>query len=165
MTARGLPRRPTVGEWWTYAIVTLALTAVAFLSLRGTFLPDIKPEVYLNPWARLRLDLSTWLPDPYLGTQNYNLGLAPVDALVGIMQSLGVPAELSVRVLRLILMLVAGAGAYFLFGRLSPAPRSPAARNPGAGRGCSRRKSRSRSHGRRAGRRRAAAAPDRSRRR
>ena len=128
MTARGLPRRPTVGEWWTYAIVTLALTAVAFLSLRGTFLPDIKPEVYLNPWARLRLDLSTWLPDPYLGTQNYNLGLAPVDALVGIMQSLGVPAELSVRVLRLILMLVAGAGAYFLFGRLSPATRSPAAR-------------------------------------
>lgn len=124
-----VPRtRGPAAEWVLYAIGVAILAYVTFSSLPGVFVPDIKPEVYLNPWARLQLDLSTWLPDPHLGTQNYNLGLAPVDALVGLIQLLGVPPELSVRVLRLSLYVAAGAGARFLFRRIAPDADSTAAR-------------------------------------
>ena len=120
--------RVSSAEIAIYAVGAIVIAAVLLLAQRGAFVPDIKPEVYLNPWARLRLDLSTWLPDPYLGTQNYNLGLAPVDAFMALVQSLGVPAELSARLLRIGLYLLAGAGAFVLFRKLAPESDRPAAR-------------------------------------
>ncbi len=125
MAADGEVARPPRGELVVYALLALFLLLAMALNQRGLFVPDIKPEVYLNPWHRLSLDLSTWLPDPYLGTQNYNLGLAPVDLLSGVLQSLGIPGELTVRVLRYALLLLAGAGMWLVVRRFAPESDSP----------------------------------------
>lgn len=58
--------RRTIGpaERLSYFLLALAVAAPIMLSQLGLYTPDIKIEVYLNPWHRFALDLSTWLPDP-----------------------------------------------------------------------------------------------------
>lgn len=95
--------RPAERLW--YVLIAIAVAVPVMMSQAGYYTPDIKIEVYLNPWHRFALDLSTWLPDPQGGTGNYNLGLAPVDFAVGVLRSLGASAEIAVRLTKLILVL------------------------------------------------------------
>ena len=106
-------------EALVYAGLLLALAVIVWTSQHGLFTPDIKPEVYLNPLERLRLDLSSWLPDPALGTANYNLGLAPLDAVSALIQQAGLSPEATVRMLRFPLYAVAGWGALRVFREVS----------------------------------------------
>ncbi|MGV1037901.1 MAG: alpha-(1-_3)-arabinofuranosyltransferase domain-containing protein [Candidatus Nanopelagicales bacterium] len=105
--------RRTIGpaERLCYFLLALAVAAPIMLSQLGLYTPDIKIEVYLNPWHRFALDLSTWLPDPQGGAGNYNLGLAPVDFAMGILHSLGFSPELSMRFTKLALVLLGAWGA------------------------------------------------------
>lgn len=105
--------RRTIGpaERLSYFLLALAVAAPIMLSQLGLYTPDIKIEVYLNPWHRFALDLSTWLPDPQAGAGNYNLGLAPVDFAMGILHSLGFSPELSMRFTKLVLVLFGAWGA------------------------------------------------------
>ena len=102
----------------------LVLVLVVMLNQAGTLVVDIKPEVYLAPWQSFRGYLSSWQADPQLGFPSFNVGLAPVAALVGVLQWLGVSAELSVRLLRIALLSAAVWGAARLFRSLTPARES-----------------------------------------
>lgn len=106
--------------WWTpartaaFALWTV-LAAVVVLNSAGSFTVDTKPELYLAPWRSAAAYLSAWQADPQLGFPSFNVGLAPVAVVVGLIQSVGVPAALSVRVLRLLLLVLGSWGAARLY--------------------------------------------------
>jgi arabinofuranan 3-O-arabinosyltransferase len=81
---------------------------------------DTKPELYLAPWRSAAAYLSAWQANPQLGFPSFNVGLAPVAATVGLIQAVGIPPELSVRVLRLLLFAVGSLGAARLYRTLRP---------------------------------------------
>ena len=109
-------------------MLALLLLWLLFTSQRGLFTPDIKPEVYLNPILRLKLDLGTWLPNPSLGASNYNMGLAPYDALNAALHVAGVAPEAAPRIIRWCMYLLGAWGAVRLIRRLAPAADTPALR-------------------------------------
>ena len=115
-------------EKLVYAVLGLLLLLLLFTSQRGLFTPDIKPEVYLNPILRLKLDLGTWLPNPSLGTSNYNMGLAPYDGLNAALHVAGVPPEAAPRIIRWVFYLLGAWGAVRLIRTLAPGADSPALR-------------------------------------
>lgn len=86
----------------------------------GTFTTDIKPEVYLAPGAMLGDYLSAWTFSPYLGGPNFNTGLAPVVAVLGLLSGLGLSPEPLFKVFHLALWVVAAAGARTLVRTLDP---------------------------------------------
>ena len=100
------------------------LTLVLLLDDRGLFTPDIKPEVYLAPLRTAQNLLPAWLDTQQLGLPNFNVGLAPVAAVVAGIQALGATPALSVRVLHLLLLVVAGWGATALYREVAPRPDS-----------------------------------------
>jgi arabinofuranan 3-O-arabinosyltransferase len=101
-------------------VLWVVLAEVVLLSSFGSFVVDTKPELYLAPWRSAAAYLSAWQADPQLGFPSFNVGLAPVAAAVGLIQSVGIPAELSVRVLRLLLFAVGSLGAARLYRALRP---------------------------------------------
>lgn len=104
----------------TVAILVALLAAVVFLNGLGEFNSDIKPEVYLDPWRTAGSYLSAWLPSPYLGSANFNVGLVPVLAVVGVLRSVGLSPEWAFKVFHLGLWLIAAGGASRLLRELSP---------------------------------------------
>src|SRR6186713_2016025 len=64
----------------------LVMAAAVILTARGVLMVDTKPEVYLAPWRTFRSFLSPWQADPQLGFPSFNVGLAPVAGLVGLLQ-------------------------------------------------------------------------------
>jgi arabinofuranan 3-O-arabinosyltransferase len=112
-------------SWWTptrtaAVVLWVALAEVVLLSSFGSFVVDTKPELYLAPWRSAAAYLSAWQANPQLGFPSFNVGLAPVAVAVGLIQAVGIPAELSVRVLRLVLFAVGSLGAARLYRALRP---------------------------------------------
>ncbi|MFC7492485.1 MULTISPECIES: alpha-(1-_3)-arabinofuranosyltransferase domain-containing protein [unclassified Knoellia] len=99
-------------------LLAIAVIAPSF----GSLLPDTKPEVYLNPGRSFRDYIWPWQDSPGMGMASFNVGLAPVCALVWFLQLFGAEPWLSARLLRLLLLLLAGAGAAALVRRLPGLP-------------------------------------------
>lgn len=103
--------------------VLAGLLAVAVIAPSfGILLPDTKPEIYLNPGQSFRDYVWPWQDYPGMGMASFNVGLAPVCAAVWLLQLLGAEPWLSARLLRLLLLLVAGAGAGALVRHLPGVP-------------------------------------------
>jgi len=98
----------------------LALALVIGLNGWGTFYTDIKPEVYVRPWQMLGQYLSSWTASPYLGSPNFNVGLAPVLLVLSGLRGIGLSPELTFKVFHLVLWLVAAWGAARLTRVVAP---------------------------------------------
>ena len=104
--------------------VLAGLLAVAVIAPSfGSLPPDTKPEIDLNPGQSFRDYLWPWQDNPGMGSGRFYVGLAPVCALVWVLQLFGAEPWLSARLLRLLLLLVAGAGAATLVRHLPEVPR------------------------------------------
>jgi len=112
--ARGLPApllRGGHGEWFALAVFATLAAAAVWLSSPGSFVPDIKPEVYLAPWRSAVDYLSAWREDPFLGSASFDVGLAPVAVVVAGLDALGAVPEVTVRLVRVALLVVGALGA------------------------------------------------------
>ncbi|HEU0213225.1 MAG TPA: alpha-(1-_3)-arabinofuranosyltransferase family protein [Jiangellaceae bacterium] len=99
------------GEWIALALVGMLAAAAVWLSSPGSFVPDIKPEVYLAPWRSAVDYLAAWREGPFLGSASFDVGLAPVALLVAGLDALGAEPAVAVRLLRLALLVVGALGA------------------------------------------------------
>ncbi len=97
------------------------VAAVVLAQDRGVLTPDTKPEVFLAPWQTLRHTAAAWQDSPFLGAPNFNVGLAPVAAVLAGLDALGVPAWAGMRLWRVVLILGAAAGARRLAHRAADA--------------------------------------------
>lgn len=102
------------------ALLVLLLAVVVFGNSAREFAADTKPELYFAPWRSAGAYLSAWQENPQLGFPSFNVGLVPVAVLIGLIQSVGVSPLLSVRVLRLLLLLLGGWGAARLYRAVRP---------------------------------------------
>ena len=109
-----LGRRSSLAKL-AYALLWLVLAFVVLLNKYGVLTPDIKPEIYLAPGRAAASLVSSWFEGQQLGLPNFNVGLAPVAAFVAFLQGLGLSPALSMRVLRLLLLTIAGWGAARLY--------------------------------------------------
>lgn len=96
-------------------VLATILLLVLLLNAVGVLSPDIKPEIYMAPWREAEALSRAWRESPKLGEPNFNVGLFPVAWLVGVIQELGVGADLSMRLLRWALLLLGGWGASRLY--------------------------------------------------
>lgn len=103
--------RATTGEAGLLAGLSLLAAVIVVGTDVGVLTPDTKPEIFLQPAQTASRFASSWLDTPNLGSANYNTGNAPVAALFALPDALGVPAWLTLRLWRLSLVLLAGAGA------------------------------------------------------
>ena len=104
-----------MAERWVLATLLLAAVAVVFGNGWGRFFSDAQPDLYLAPGRVLRNALSAWLPSPYVGAPNYQSGLAPAAAVSAALSWLGVAPWVIMRLIRIALLIVAGAGARALY--------------------------------------------------
>ncbi len=114
LAAQGRVTR-TVHERWVLAVLVLAVVAVVFGNGWGRFFSDAQPDLYLAPTRVLRNALSAWLPSPYAGAPNYQSGLVPAAAVSAGLSWLGVAPWVIMRVIRVALLVLAGAGARALY--------------------------------------------------
>lgn len=129
MTPPARPRRVTA-ESVVGALLVSLLVVVVFANNWGVLTPDTKPEIFLNSW-RTAIDFARpWLDSPEMGAPNYNVGVAPVAALMGVLDSLGARPWIAQRLLRAGMLLLAAFGARAVFSRLTAGSRfdSPAGR-------------------------------------
>ncbi|WP_162252802.1 alpha-(1-_3)-arabinofuranosyltransferase domain-containing protein [Knoellia sp. Soil729] len=96
-------------------VLATILLLVLLLNGVGVLAPDIKPEIYMAPWREAEALSRAWRESPKLGEPNFNVGLFPVAWLVGAIQELGIGADLSMRLLRWVLLLLGGWGASRLY--------------------------------------------------
>jgi arabinofuranan 3-O-arabinosyltransferase len=134
------PRQPAAGDdgpvrpgsdrrrlgWPSPRVLLIAallalLTVVVFGNSPGSFATDAKPELYFAPWRSAAAYLSSWQENPQLGVPSFNVGLVPVAVVVGLIQAAGFSAAASVRVLRLVLLVIGALGAARLYRSLRPA--------------------------------------------
>src|ERR687897_2949672 len=99
------------GEWLALAVFVMLANAAVWLSSPGSFVPDIKPEVYLAPWRSAVDYLAAWREDPFLGSASFDVGLAPVAFVIAGLDVLGAPPEVAVRLFRVTLLVVGALGA------------------------------------------------------
>ncbi|KAF0832650.1 arabinofuranan 3-O-arabinosyltransferase [Ornithinibacter aureus] len=100
-------------------VLATILLLVLLLNKAGVLAPDIKPEIYMAPWGEAEALSRAWRESPKLGEPNFNVGLFPVAALVGVIQEFGVGADLSMRLLRFALLLLGGWGASRLYATVA----------------------------------------------
>ena len=103
-------------------VLAAVLLLVLLLNKVGVLAPDIKPEIYMAPWREAEALSRAWRESPKLGEPNFNVGLFPVAWVVGVIQALGSGPDLSMRLLRWVLVLL-GAGARAGSTRSSPVAR------------------------------------------
>lgn len=96
-------------------LLAAVLLLVLLLNRVGVLAPDIKPEIYMAPWREAEALSRAWRESPKLGEPNFNVGLFPVAWLVGLIQALGLSPDLSMRLLRWVLLLLGGWGASRLY--------------------------------------------------
>jgi arabinofuranan 3-O-arabinosyltransferase len=72
---------------------------------------DTRPDFYLDPGGLVRESLHAWTATSTLGTPNYDTGYLPAAAVIWVVQTLGSPAWLSMRLWRVALYVAAGLGA------------------------------------------------------
>lgn len=109
--ARSVEPRVLVG-------LSVALAVTVLLNRFGVLTPDTKPEIYLQPGQTARRFASPWLDTPNLGAPNYNVGVAPLAAFFALLEGLGIPAWLIMRIWRIALLLLAGWGVRLLVRHL-----------------------------------------------
>ena len=127
----GLHRRPARrphGEPLAYLLLVLALALAVVLPGWGQPSVDTSPRLYFQPGRALTGAFSTWSSAPSLGQQSYDTGIAPVAAAVWAIRSVTGSVWLSTRLWRLLLLLVAAAGAARLFQRLGGPDGGPVGR-------------------------------------
>lgn len=107
-------RRVVVG------VLLLILAIVVVGNSWGHAVVDIKPEVYFAPAAMVGRYLGAWLPSPYLGSPSFNVGLAPVVALLAPLEAVGLGPEAAFKAFHLLLWVVGAVGAARLLRALSP---------------------------------------------
>jgi arabinofuranan 3-O-arabinosyltransferase len=105
------PRVTPPAERAVLALTAAVLAVVVLAQDWGVLTPDTKPEAFLAPWRTVGHTASAWQDSPFLGAPNFNVGLVPVTLATGLLSGSGVPAWLLMRLWRLLLLLVAGAGA------------------------------------------------------
>ena len=96
-------------------VLATILLLVLLLNGVGVLAPDIKPEIYMAPWREAEALSRGWRESPKLGEPNFNVGLFPVAWVIGVIQSLGIGPDLSMRLLRWALLLLGGWGANRLY--------------------------------------------------
>lgn len=112
-------RRLTAYRGACAALVVL-LAVVVGANGFGNFYTDIKPEVYLAPWDTLGRYLSGWTSSPYLGSPNFNVGLAPVLVVLSALRGIGLSPEWAFKVFHFGLWLLAAVGANRFLRALVP---------------------------------------------
>ena len=100
-------------------VLSVALAVVLLANDWGILTPDTKPEIFLAPWETATRFAATWLETSALGAGNFNVGVAPVAAVLGLLELPGTPAWLAMRVWKLALLLLAGWGARRLYRDLT----------------------------------------------
>jgi arabinofuranan 3-O-arabinosyltransferase len=113
------PAQRVGGEPLAYLLLGLALALAVLLPGWGQPSIDTSPRLYFEPGRTLTGAFSTWTPAPSLGQQSYDAGIAPVAAAVWTIQTATGSVWLTTRLWRLLLLLVAAAGAARLFHRLA----------------------------------------------
>jgi arabinofuranan 3-O-arabinosyltransferase len=98
-------------EWRVLLALSMVLSAVVLANRFGVLTPDTKPEIFLQPGQTARRFAAAWLDTPNLGAANYNTGVAPLAALFAVLEGLGIPAWLIMRLWRIGLLLIAAWGA------------------------------------------------------
>lgn len=91
--------------------LTALLGVVVLVNDFGFLTPDTKPELYLQPAQTAARFASSWLDTPNLGAPNYNVGYVPVAAVLSLLEAVGVPAWLIMRLVRFGLLVLAAWGA------------------------------------------------------
>lgn len=133
LASRARPRVPgTPGSWWTgerivLAVLTVVAGAVFVLNAPGVVSPLTKPEVFLAPWQSAQRYAAVWTDSPNLGTSNFNIGLAPVSVVFGLLTSAGLPAWLAMRVWSLAVLVVGAWGMRRLYVDLTAGTRADTA--------------------------------------
>jgi arabinofuranan 3-O-arabinosyltransferase len=95
----------------------VGMMMIGFLSVTiigghwGEQFVDTRPDLYLDPGGLVRESMHAWTTAATLGTPNYDTGYLPAAALIWVVQSLGSPAWLSMRLWRVALYVAAGLGA------------------------------------------------------
>jgi len=115
----GRARRTRSVDQLILAGAALLLAVAVFGTDFGRFATDTRPDLYLAPGQALRDALSAWVPEPYLGSPNYQPGLTPVALLTAGLAAVGLPAWLIMRMVRFGLLLLAGWGARLLYRELA----------------------------------------------
>jgi arabinofuranan 3-O-arabinosyltransferase len=92
-------------------VLAALLLVLLLLNKLGVLAPDIKPEIYMAPWREAESLNRAWRESPKLGEPNFNVGLFPVAWAVGLIQQLGVGPDLSMRLLRWMLLVLGAWGA------------------------------------------------------
>lgn len=111
--SRGLRERVATlaVETRVLAVLAVVLAVIVIGNDFGVLTPDTKPEIFLQPAQTAARFSSAWLDTPNLGTSNYNAGVVPVAAVFSLLDVVGVPAWLIMRLWRLGLILLAAWGA------------------------------------------------------
>lgn len=97
-----------------WAVAVLLVVGVVVLTDAGTTAVDTKPQLYLNPDAVLRASLSAWQGVPALGQRSYESGLLLPALVATPLHAVGLPAWLVMRTVRVVLVLLGMAGAWWL---------------------------------------------------
>lgn len=95
----------------TLVLFSGLLGLLVFGNAWGVFTPDTKPEIFMQPGETARRYAQSWIDSPGLGAASYNTGVAPLAAMFAMLESLGVPAWVIMRLWRLSLLLLAAWGA------------------------------------------------------
>lgn len=122
-TRRASPQRAVVPgrrSWSSllYSGLTLLLIVMVLANSFGILTPDTKPEMFLAPARTAARFASSWLDTPNLGAPNYNVGIVPVAAVFSVLDAVGVPAWLIMRIWRIVLLVVAAWGARIVLREL-----------------------------------------------
>lgn len=113
-------RRTTGIERAAFAVLAIALLVASVANDWGVFYPDTKPEIYLAPEQALQTFVSTWQPSPkQAGLPVFDVGAAPVAAVMVAARATGAPPWLLVRLWRFLLLCIAAWGAVRLLDRLT----------------------------------------------
>ena len=89
---------------------------------------DTRPDLYLDPGGLVHESLHAWTAASTLGTPNYDTGYLPAAAVIWVVQTLGSPAWLSMRLWRIVLYVAAGLGARAFLTDLTAGRAGAAAR-------------------------------------
>jgi len=112
-----------------FLIFGAVVVVAVFANHWSEFAPDTKPELYLNPGGLFRASLSSWAQNPYqAGRPNFNTGLAPVAAVLWLIELPGTPPWFAMRVWRAGLMLIAAWGVVRFYRRITPTHANAAGR-------------------------------------
>jgi arabinofuranan 3-O-arabinosyltransferase len=114
---RSRPSRVLEATVWI--ALALLVAGGVFLNDWGKIALDWYPQLYLAPGRTFVRALFAWRAEPFLGHPNIHVGLAPTAALIFFIKTFGLPLWVTLRIWRLVVLLIAGWGAVRLFRHLT----------------------------------------------